>query len=344
MKKFILPSLVTFLIITGCQNTVSNPPTPQQQTPPPVSKIQGYVYPDFDAQVGEKYGQMTVEKMPAKNSGDIYAYFKGDVTLTGQYQYYDDEQAFLAGQICFTITDENQIVKLPQSQTQYQLLLESEKQGQAVSKERFACFSNFEKAIELFGKGKGTATVTISSYDDVISFEGEANSRATLEKVISKTPEATDSPDVIPTIPDNVYPDRQAKVSQKYGGMKFMGWDKEQEYAIFKGNLTLKGNYFYEDKDAPFIPDTVCFQITDKAEMQKLPQSRFFYDMHQLQPGENYLAGFCFRNTAEAKKLLGVGEGTATIIINSYESIISSEGEFNDWANLEKVISKTEQK
>jgi 5-keto 4-deoxyuronate isomerase len=106
---------------------------------------------------------------------NIHAEFAGNVTISGLYEYIDnDEGMFIGkGEVCFTVKESDSVQKLPIAK-----FATTVKENTDI----FFCFSNNEKAQELLGKTKGEVTITISSYTDD-TFEGEALNRAVLESV-----------------------------------------------------------------------------------------------------------------------------------------------------------------
>ncbi|MGL5831241.1 MAG: hypothetical protein ACRCZE_03770 [Candidatus Altimarinota bacterium] len=135
--------------------------------------------------IGEQVGEMTLSAsgtQPASvdqegNQVDAYQYaeFAGTVELTGTYNYYNDQQAFLANQVCFTSLDEASLAKLPLEMERLEL------------PEQQFCFENQDLARQSFGpKGSsGQATIQISSYSSNNSGL-QAYPLIELAKVISK--------------------------------------------------------------------------------------------------------------------------------------------------------------
>lgn len=136
---------------------------------------------DMNAKVGQKYGEMSLQKIgPAleKRSiadNNLHAEFIGNITIYGEYEYIDnDESMFIGkGSACFTVKMKDSVQKMPVSKLDSELTQATEK---------FFCFKNPEKAKTLLGKLKKAARITISSYIDD-SFEGESLDTAVLESV-----------------------------------------------------------------------------------------------------------------------------------------------------------------
>lgn len=178
MKKIALPVFLTLLVLTACtgqpasnnenKNTQAATQSSTQQSP------NNYIYPARNAKIGEKYGEMTLEKIDEK---DMFAHFKGEVTVSGSYEYNDAETAFFPDVVCFYLDEMSEIKKIPQS---------NYFQGGGLAQKSF-CFINNDVAKKLLGTGKGTATITINALDDLIDAEGEFVNYATLGKVLTKT-------------------------------------------------------------------------------------------------------------------------------------------------------------
>lgn len=134
---------------------------------------------------GDQVGDMTVSAtgtQPATTdqqgnaiSAYQYAEFAGAVQLNGTYTYYDDQEQFLADQVCFSELDAASLAKLPLEIERLEL------------QDYQFCFENQDLAKQAFSpKGSiGKATIEISSYSS--NNAGlEAYPLLKLEKVISK--------------------------------------------------------------------------------------------------------------------------------------------------------------
>lgn len=122
---------------------------------------------------GTKVGNFTVksvsrlspERLDIPLDQNARVVFSGQVSLTGEYEYFGDNEGFLFDEVCFT-ADQNSKNKLPRFFD---------------TSRPFFCFSNKAKAAEAFGpKGsKGTATVTIDNFN-LVYLESEVWNTAEL--------------------------------------------------------------------------------------------------------------------------------------------------------------------
>lgn len=106
-----------------------------------------------------------------------------------------------------------------------------------------------------------------------------------------------------------------------------------ENYAIgFTGKTELSGIYTYNDDEAAFTANTVCFEV-DEDSLKKLPT--FFQEIPK-----NF---FCFSNGAFAKKSFKKkgSTGKATIVIDNL-NLVSYPREVWNSAELVKVVSMTQ--
>lgn len=133
--------------------------------------------------VGEKIGNMTVSatgSQPATTAADgstvaayQYAQFTGNLQLTGTYTYYNQNDQFLANQVCFSSLDAASLAKLPVEVERFEL------------QDHQFCFENQDLARTVFGTpgSTGPATIEISNFSSN-NAEFEAWPTAKLEKII----------------------------------------------------------------------------------------------------------------------------------------------------------------
>ncbi len=122
---------------------------------------------------GDCYGGMTASDVKVgyagKQEGNILfkALSSGDKKISGEYKYYQDDYAFVGGQVCF-YPDSREILPKVKSD----------------NRDTWFCFSNQDKAREEFGPigSSGRATIYISDYYYLIAGT-EGWNKATLERV-----------------------------------------------------------------------------------------------------------------------------------------------------------------
>jgi hypothetical protein len=139
---------------------------------------------DYDyIKVGDKIGELTVSAIgsePASTAADgttvaayQYAEFTGTLQLSGTYTYYDQNDQFLADQVCFGNLSAESLNKLPVEMERFDL------------QDHQFCFENQDLARSVFGKpgSTGPATIEISDFSSN-NAEFEAWPTAKLEKII----------------------------------------------------------------------------------------------------------------------------------------------------------------
>lgn len=143
-------------------------------------KLEQPNYFSFDnIEVGDEIAGMKIEAINIAREGyidfsfeNVAISFSGETELTGTYNYYDDDVAFLYDSVCFDV-DEDSYSKMPR-------MVENDR-------DPWFCFYDQGKAKEAFGpKGSsGKATIIIDDYA-FISYPSEGSDGARLVKVISK--------------------------------------------------------------------------------------------------------------------------------------------------------------
>jgi len=120
---------------------------------------------------------------------------------------------------------------------------------------------------------------------------------------------------------------------------------KQQKGSLvyYSGKIILEGKFTYSmsAEDREMIGDQVCF-YPSKKDGKLIPREN----------GDQRMPWFCFKNTRQAKDLLGISgllkdpafckvSGTATVEIENYV-VDKAETDTNDSADLAKVINKSD--
>ena len=100
MKKITaIVFIFSFLTFAGCSEETNQTSTQSETTSVPTqveTNNLSYIYPNRDTKVGDRYGEMTLQKIsekPSTQQTDMYAYFKGEVTVSGTYEFMPEEGA-----------------------------------------------------------------------------------------------------------------------------------------------------------------------------------------------------------------------------------------------------------
>jgi len=124
---------------------------------------------------GDLIGSMTVVRTSFDDRFDprriVGIQFSGTVRVTGEYQKFDEEDAFVSGEVCMGSLDGASLDKMPQASGDGRRL--------------WFCFTNTEVADQLLSGEDGTATVFIDDYTIALQ-ETVALNSATLVSVVSQ--------------------------------------------------------------------------------------------------------------------------------------------------------------
>lgn len=175
--------LATLLILAGCTTQTTVPTETAMEkasTPPNLNKETAVTPPSTTPKT-------TLKRIKQE---DEQVYYDGTITVSGTYTLYRADDPFLSGSLCFEADAETGYLIPREEQTYWAGNVEMD------ARSPWFCFENQAMAEQSFFSKQslpnpkcnyGTATIEISNYV-VTLLERESHDRATLEKVISKTP------------------------------------------------------------------------------------------------------------------------------------------------------------
>ncbi|MBU1132242.1 hypothetical protein KKC32_03295 [Patescibacteria group bacterium] len=134
--------------------------------------LNGYLNPD-DLKVGEKINGMLVTESYFDENGEGAVQFQGQVTVSGQYEYFAAQDPLLVEKVCFTL-DSVSLKLMPQIWNFDNPFFCFDLQSQPLAQTEFGPEGSI-----------GTATITIDSYR-IIAAPKDATNTAVLVKVVEK--------------------------------------------------------------------------------------------------------------------------------------------------------------
>ncbi len=287
--------------------------------------------------VGDTVGGMTVteiknhlnemyetEDNPLSEWNSVIS-FDGEVELTGEYIYYDADQAFFGDLVCITSLDEESEAKLPLPE--------------GFSRTIYMCFENYEDAKTALGITGEETTGEITFIIDWFQYVGIESSVwnwANLVEVLDYTVGETE-------LADSTIDFDTVAIGDDIGGLMVLAIENpletraEEEGAEdveipvlaswnaiidFQGVLTLTGTY----ELSTYYGDIVCITELDEESLAKLPLPEDF--------SRTYM---CFENVEEAKEMMPDESGEATFTITDYQ-YVGTETSMTNVATLVEVL------